>query len=542
MTTSTQLGKTWTKKGNDVYEVVNNQLGPSLSYQDFMSKYKSQGLNLDIIPQWKDPSSIIHAPYTGTVFGKEVNLEYLTPTGTLEQAVTPSKIPEIPSTEVPKKTSEIVQGGETYNPPTPAAPTVSEAYINSMLETLEKQRLALENMYKTQQANAKTEKDTAQKKQDELIKKQEDILTENVQPLTTAFRSDLEKSERERLSVEKNYADNQKLTDELDTLLTNINAELQAAKNVTGLASIRNPRIAQATEEMTARVGVIEATMAARNNQITVANNLIDRTVTAMTADRNDQLNYYNSLLNFYDSQAETEGEKVSTASTEEKKWLENQVSLIENDLKTTQTNVDYIKNLMLDPNYATLAAQSGVTLNDTPTQVQEKFAKYYYNKEVTDTGNEMSQNGYNFITPEEAKTKPEGSVITQTDSKGVVRNYYKPLEVTETWSEPYKLGGDWVQKNTKTGEIRTAVNVPSGTTTPQTTIVEANGRRLLIDKATGATIKDLGKATTGSIWDILGGGETTPEETPEKNVTNLEEGENWLDRAKDWYNNNLVK
>lgn len=33
--------------------------------------------------------------------------------------------------------------------------------------------------------------------------------------------------------------------------------------------------------------------------------------------------------------------------------------------------------------------------------------------------------------------------------------------KATEEWSAPYSLGGDIVQKNTKTGEIRTAVNVP---------------------------------------------------------------------------------
>lgn len=32
-----------------------------------------------------------------------------------------------------------------------------------------------------------------------------------------------------------------------------------------------------------------------------------------------------------------------------------------------------------------------------------------------------------------------------------------------QAWSDPYKLGGDYVQKNNQTGEIRTAVNVPAG-------------------------------------------------------------------------------
>jgi len=34
-------------------------------------------------------------------------------------------------------------------------------------------------------------------------------------------------------------------------------------------------------------------------------------------------------------------------------------------------------------------------------------------------------------------------------------------ITLKEEWSEPYMLGGDYVQKNTKTGQIRTAVSVP---------------------------------------------------------------------------------
>ena len=50
-----------------------------------------------------------------------------------------------------------------------------------------------------------------------------------------------------------------------------------------------------------------------------------------------------------------------------------------------------------------------------------------------------------------------------------------------EVWSEPYLLGGDYVQKNTKTGEIRTAVNVPIGAGIPEVSpeIIADYARRL---------------------------------------------------------------
>lgn len=37
----------------------------------------------------------------------------------------------------------------------------------------------------------------------------------------------------------------------------------------------------------------------------------------------------------------------------------------------------------------------------------------------------------------------------------------------SQTWSDAYKLGGDYVQKNNLTGEIRTAVNMPAGSSAP---------------------------------------------------------------------------
>ena len=53
---SKQLNKQWVKKGGDVYQLANGALGSKLSYQDFQSTYKAQGLNLDIIPQYKEPA------------------------------------------------------------------------------------------------------------------------------------------------------------------------------------------------------------------------------------------------------------------------------------------------------------------------------------------------------------------------------------------------------------------------------------------------------------------------------------------------------
>ena len=356
----------------------------------------------------------------------------------------------IPTSSV-SNTKDLTTGsGATFVPPASTSQGINETYTQSMLDTLEKQRKSLEDMYTKQLADTQKKLDESQKKYDDYIATQKDILETDVKPLTEPFRADIETSERQRLQIEQNYQENQNLVNELDGLLTQIQNDLLAEKNVTGLSSIRTPRIATASEEATARVGVIEAVMAARNNQITVAENLIDRTVTAMTADRNDQLTYYNSLLSFYDSQADTEGNKIIQLTKDEKDTINSQVKLLEDDLASTQANVDYIKNLMLDPNTAVIVAQSGVTLNDTPQEVQTKFAQYYYTQEVTQSKNEMETNGYEYMTEAQAMTKPTGEITTITDSKGVQRYWWKKAEKTpgEIENEEYQIGLQFVQDN----------------------------------------------------------------------------------------------
>jgi hypothetical protein len=332
----------------------------------------------------------------------------------------------------PTSTTDLAKSqADTFTPPASTASATMTSYAQGMTDTLDKQRAALESAYQTQLANVQTQLTEAQKKQDEYLAEQKDILETEVKPLTEPFRADLETAERERLKIEENYFANQQLTNELDTLLTQIQSDLQKEKDVTGLASIRQPRIEKATEDAAARVGVIEAVMAARNNQITVAENLIDRTVSAMTADRNDQLTYYNALLGFYDKQVDIEGNKIIALTSQEQGWIKSKIGLLENDLAVTQSNVENIKAAMTDPDTALAYASSGVTLNDTPEQINVKLANYAYSQELSNTSNSMANEGYSYLSP--GQTSPTGSqVVTTTDSQGKTKQWYKEAETNQ--------------------------------------------------------------------------------------------------------------
>jgi len=369
----------------------------------------------------------------------------------LQQKLTSRSIPT-PEPLAEVDTTEDITGnqGETFTPPTPLGQSALEDFTASITATLDKQRVALEAAHQAELDRIQTNKDAAEVKRQELLDTQKDILETDVKPLTDPFREETENAERDRLKVEENFFANQALTDELEGLLTDIQLSVQREKDVTGLAAIREPRIASAAEDMTARVGVIQASMAARNNQIAVAENLIDRTVTAMTADRQDQLNYYNSLLSFYDGQKDFEENKIIQLTSDEKGMIETQIGLIEQDMQITLSNVENIKQAMLDPDTAQAYAQAGVTLNDSPEVIAQKLGAYGYTQEVSNTSNQMQTNGYNYLSP--GQNAPAGSdVITTTDSKGQTKSWYKKKDIDAP--QMIETAGGFKQWNPTTGQ-----------------------------------------------------------------------------------------
>ena len=277
----------------------------------------------------------------------------------------------------PPTTGDIPTGSTSApTPPNPSAPAVTSAYTEALNSDLEQKRKAVEAAYNTQLKDLEAKQADAQKKIDEFTKKQEGVL-DKTKDLTAPFRAQLEAAERERLYITKNFEDNQKLVDELSTLLNEGNALIKQQQEVTGLASIRNPRINQTISDVAARAGVIQAVMSARNGQIAQAYNMIDRSVAATTADRLDQLSYYKTLYNFYENQKDSEGQKLVTLNSKESKFLDAQINLLESDMSQTQATANYLKEMMINPDTANLMAQAGVTLNDSIQTINEKMAKY---------------------------------------------------------------------------------------------------------------------------------------------------------------------
>jgi len=255
--------------------------------------------------------------------------------------------------------------------PDPQSLAINESLLNTSAQNLASASSAFEKTSQAELKRLKEEEVATDKTLGEFETLQQENLIGNIRERSQPFRQKLIENERQRLSVEANFAANQQLTSELGTLLTEGNDLIAQQKGVTGLASIRNPRIAKTIQDVQARAGVIQAVMAARNNQITMAERLIDNTVAAVNADRVDALNYYGALNDFYEK-------NIVSITKEKKAFVDAQIDLNNAEIESSRETADNIKEAMIDPDTAGAYAEAGITLNDTVEEINEKLARHF--------------------------------------------------------------------------------------------------------------------------------------------------------------------
>ena len=280
----------------------------------------------------------------------------------------------------------------------PSAPGILDAYQQSLAKSVEISRTALETTYQKQLEDTRKKTEDTNNKIADFTSRQKGIVEGEAQTLLQPFREQLETAERERLYITENFEANQALTRELDTLLTEGNALINAERARPAATSIVVARTNKAIEDVVGRSSVIQAVMSARNNQIAVAQNFIDRSVQAINADRNDRLNYLNTLFEFYENQKDEEGIKLATLTKEEKGVIQSQINLIERDLEQAETNANYIKELLSDQDTAMFAANAGVSLNKSPEENNRLIAAQSERQLVEDTKNEFVSKGYQYV------------------------------------------------------------------------------------------------------------------------------------------------
>lgn len=317
-------------------------------------------------------------------------------------------------------------GQQAPTTPKPSAAESNASFMAGMQAAQDQMRKSFEAAKDQQIADAQAKMDAAQKKIDEFTAKQVQTNQTMLDSMPEPLRLGYEKAQEELLYVKKNFEDNQKLTDQLATLLSDGNSLIQQQKNATGLAAIKDPRLAQTISDVTSQAGVIQAVLAARNGQIAQAYTMIDRTVKEASAYRQDQLDYYKNIYNLYEGQKTDERNKLTTLTADQKTFLNAKIGLLESDMKRAEANADALKKAMMDPDTALAYARAGVTINDTAEQVGQKLAQDALAQSLLKRSQDLQKDGYTYL-PSMAGIKSESEIYRETGADGKERIYKRP-------------------------------------------------------------------------------------------------------------------
>lgn len=332
----------------------------------------------------------------------------------------------VAETKVPLAQPPISQIGNPMSPPSasggspsfqqPQGTTTVANYTTSMAASIQSQQQQLQDAYKQQEQQYQSKVDALTKQQQDLQQLQDNGMISEHSTIMQETADKQAAYDQEKRQFQENYQANQALVNEMDGLLTQGNQIVEQMQNTTGLSSIMQPRIAKTMSDVAARTGVIQAVLSARNGQIGQAQNQLRTSLDAISSIAGDQINYYKSVIDFYQQQKSDNASQIASLMKDTKSYADAQISLLESNLQQTQQTAQLIQKAMLNPDTAIAYAKAGVTLNDTVEQINQKLATY-----------------------EEAQQLQ--------------------------WGAPHIVGGSYVQTNKITGETRTvsSANVSGG-------------------------------------------------------------------------------
>jgi hypothetical protein len=345
--------------------------------------------------------------------------------------------------------------------PSATAPTIVSQYINGIAASLvtAQQQLTQANNQQIQNYQTQIDALTKQQQDNQSLASMGMAQEGNVVAQETAAKQAALQQEQQQYNDA--YTANQNIIAQMTTLATNGQQIINGLSAQTGLSAVLSPRITQTMADITGQMGLLKSVYDATNSQIGAAQNQLKSATDAITSLYGDQITYYQNIVSFYSTQANSDTSQITALSKDQQTYIQAQITQLQAQVTNVQNTAKLVSDAMVNPTTAQAFALSGVSLNDTPQQIAQKLGQYQYSQEISATSQKMAQAGYS-TTP-----VPGVAPVQSVDSQGVTTNWY-------------------------------ATTKP-GTSSASTAITEAGGRRLLVDKTTGSVITDLGPATSGT-------------------------------------------
>jgi myosin heavy subunit len=389
-------------KGKDIFAGTDAQVQAQMSAIDSGSNQLGQQDQLASMLQ--------------TVKGMQKQVE-TTPTSSIPSTVDGSKIaptPTIPNIPTPTSTTDIYYGGLAKQ-------------VADLTTKLETERQTQQTALDTKNADLQKQLNDIKTLQSEGMLKQGSLVAEEAS------------KKKEQLDLEiarfnENYDKVQGLATQLSDLTTTGNEIIAQQKAVTGLSSIRNPRISQTISDITAQSGVIQAAISTYNGQMNQAQNQLQSANNAISDIYKDQIDYYDTIYNYYQDQKGEVSDLKADVVNKQADLAKEKSDAIKTQLDNAQKTYNMIASAMTSPESALFMAEAGVTLNDTIEQINTKIALKSKLDTINDKKNQLLEEGYEFVP---FPSYQSGQDMVTFNVEGQNLTFKRPVSTAKTTTIP---------------------------------------------------------------------------------------------------------
>jgi len=304
------------------------------------------------------------------------------------------------------------------------ADITQDSYMTSLNEQLANMQTVIDTQRQDYLAQIQQDKQQAMQDMQDLRNQQADMISDQGRTAIEAKEKKMEEIDKEIARFDEAYRVKQSLTTQLQDMITQGNSLIESQKATTGLTAIRNPRVTETISNLSAAAAVLKIGIDAQDNNMINVQNQLNTAVSAITSAYKDQLDYYTTLNNFYESSVTDEGNKLINLTAAEQDFMTTTIATLQDNIDRVQANADAMQELFMDPSTATAFAKAGITLNTPQSEWGPKLAKQAYSDELSELSKDMAGSGYTALIGGSA---PVGAdVVKITDSKGNTKTYWK--------------------------------------------------------------------------------------------------------------------
>jgi len=296
----------------------------------------------------------------------------------------------------------------------------NETFNISLQNQVNNLKAQIEDENTKRQAEDQTLIDRYTKEIDELNQLQADNLSDKGSAILETKQRALDALEEGSVIFRKAQQEKIELGNQLQNLLEQGQALIKQQQGVTGLSSIRTPRINKTISDVNAQAGIIQAAINAKQGDMNSAFGILEATATAVSLYGQNELNYFEGIDNFYKNQKGDAFTKLSL-DKEQKEYLDFKINTLKDELAVVENNKETLQELFTDPDMATLFAKAGISMNTPQSEWGSKIAKYENTQEIADFKNDKLAEGYVY--------KPAGNGDTTFSVGGKNLSFNAPPE-----------------------------------------------------------------------------------------------------------------